>query len=177
MNSAPAVPDGRPVPAATDRHVSPYSTREKVARLLWSVVQATLFRFSFHTWNRWRILLLNRFGASIHPSCVVRRTVRVECPWNLTMGRNCSLGDRAIVYCLGPVRLGDRVSVSQHAHICAGSHDYTRPDLPLLRPPITINDDVWIAADAFVGPDVTIGAGAILGARGCAFSDLSLIHI
>ena len=88
------------------------------------------------------------------------------------MGRNCSLGDRSIVYCLGPVRLGDRVSVSQHAHLCAGSHDYRRPDLPLLRPPITIENDAWIAADAFVGPGVVVGAGAILGARGCAFSNL-----
>ncbi|MHC4774963.1 MAG: LbetaH domain-containing protein, partial [Planctomycetota bacterium] len=43
---------------------------------------------------------------------------------------------------------------------------------PLVRAPITIHADAWIAADAFVGPGVTVGEGAILGARGCAFSDL-----
>jgi putative colanic acid biosynthesis acetyltransferase WcaF len=70
------------------------------------------------------------------------------------------------------VTIGDRVSISQHAHLCAGTHDYDDARMPLLRPPITIGDDAWIAADAFVGPNVTVGEGAILGARGCAFSDL-----
>lgn len=165
-----------PVPGTIElvqlRHVSAFSTKEKIRRLMWSHVQATLFRWSFHTWNRWRIMLLNRFGARIHPSCVIRRTVRIECPWNLSMGRNSCLGDRAIAYCLGSVAVGERVTISQHAHLCAGTHDYNRPDMPLIRPPIVIDDDAWVAADAFVGPGVSIGAGAILGARGCAFNDL-----
>lgn len=167
MNAEAARP-----PADAARHVSAYSTGEKARRMLWACVQATLFRCSFHTWNRWRIGLLNAFGARVERSCIIRRTVRVECPWNLSMGAHSCLGDRVIAYCLGPVSLGRRVSVSQHAHLCAGSHDYTKPDLPLTRPPITIEDDAWIAADAFVGPGVTVRAGAILGARGVAMRDL-----
>lgn len=157
---------------AEDRHTSAYSTREKIGRLLWAMVQATLFRFSFHTWYGWRGFLLRRFGANVDRTAKVLRTVRVECPWNLTLGANSCLGDRTVAYCLGPVTLGARVSVSQRVHLCAGSHDYTRADMPLTRPPITIEDDAWIAADAFVGPGVTVGAGAILGARGCAYGDL-----
>ncbi len=155
-----------------NRHVSPYSTKEKIGRLLWAVVQATVFRFSFHTCNRWRIFLLNVFGAKVHSSCIIRRSVRVTCPWNLSMGRNSCLGDEVIAYCLGTMTIGERVSVSQHAHLCAGSHDYTKQELPLLRPPITLNNDVWVAADAFVGPNVVIGEGAILGARAVAMKSL-----
>lgn len=154
------------------RHVSPYSTREKIARLLWAIAQGTLFRWSFPTWYRWRNFLLRRFGARLHPTVHIRRTARVECPWNLSMGANSSLGDFAIAYCLGPITIGDRVSVSQYAHLCAGSHDYTKANMPLLRPPIVIGDDAWIAADAFVGPGVTVGDGAILGARGVAMKNL-----
>jgi putative colanic acid biosynthesis acetyltransferase WcaF len=166
-----ANPASEPADAGA-RHRSAYSGAEKARRMVWAVVQGTLFRLSFHTWNRWRIALLNAFGARVDRSCIVRRSVRVECPWNLTMGANSCLGDRVVAYCLGPVTLGRRVSVSQHAHLCAGSHDYTKPDLPLTRPPITIEDDAWIAADAFVGPGVTVHAGAILGARGVATRDL-----
>lgn len=140
--------------------------------MAWALTQATLFRLSFHTWYGWRRMLLRAFGASIAPGCNIRRTVTIECPWNLRMGAGSSVGDHAIVYCLGPVMIGRRVSISQYAHLCAGSHDYTRPDMPLLRPPITIQDDVWIAAEAFVGPGVTVGEGAVLGARGCAMRDL-----
>jgi putative colanic acid biosynthesis acetyltransferase WcaF len=152
--------------------VSPYTLREKVGRLLWAVIQATLFRCSFHSWYGWRRFLLRRFGAAIADTAIVRRSVRVECPWNLALGANSCLGDRVTAYCLGPITIGRRVSVSQNVHLCAGTHDYTRPDMPLLRPPIVIEDDAWIAADAFVGPAVTVHQGAILGARGCAFTDL-----
>ena len=88
------------------------------------------------------------------------------------MGDNSCLGDSVIVYCLGEVKIGNRVSVSQYAHICAGSHDYKDETMPLLRLPISIEDDVWIAADAFIGPNVSIGKNAILGARGVAMHNL-----
>ncbi len=158
--------------ASEDRHVSPYSFKEKIWRLLWAIVQATFFRYSFHTWNSWRVFLLNSYGANVDPTCIIRRTVKVECPWNLTMRRNSCLGDGAIVYCLGKIAIGKRVSISQYAHLCAGTHDYNQEEMPLLRPPITIEDDVWLAADSFVGPNVTVGEGAILGARTVAMRDI-----
>ena len=163
--------------SAEDRHLSPYSFSEKVKRMLWAVVQATVFRFSFHTWNHFRIALLNCFGASVHHSCIIRRTVRIECPWNLSMCKNACLGDSCIVYCLGKISIGERASISQHAHLCAGTHDYTNEAMPLLREPITIGQDAWVAADAFVGPGVTIGAGAILGARSVAMKDVDSMGI
>ena len=44
--------------------------------------------------------------------------------------------------------------------------------MTLLRPPIRVGDDAWVAADAFVGPGVTVGARTVLGARASAFTDL-----
>lgn len=168
---APAELPSDDFPAPDTRHVSPYSTREKIGRMLWAMCQGTLWRCSFHSWYRYRAWLINRFGAHVHPTARLRRTVQVECPWNLTVGRNSSVGHQALLYCLGPVAIGQRVSISQRAHLCAGSHDYRRADMPLLRPPITVEDDVWIAADAFVGPNVRIGQGAIIGARAVALRD------
>lgn len=160
-------------PPVNDRHVSPYSRREKIGRLLWAVVQKTLYRWTWVTDYRSRRALLRLFGARIAATAHPRRTITIECPWNLTMGENSAVGDHAILYCLGPVTLGARVTISQYSQLCAGSHDYTDPRLmPLLRLPITIHDDAWIAADGFVGPGVTVGPGALLGARGCAFKDL-----
>lgn len=163
----------------SDRHLSAWSTRQKIGRVLWSMVQAVLFRLSFHNCYGWRRFLLRRFGARIGRDCVIRRTVRIECPWNLVMGDNSCLGDRVNAYCLGTVTLGRRVSISQDAELCAGTHDYTKRDMPLLRPPIDIEDDAWIAAGAFVGPGVTVGEGAVLGARAVAMKDLSpwTIHV
>lgn len=57
-----------------------------------------------------------------------------------------------------------RLLSSHRTHICAGTHDYTNPTLPLLRPEIHIGDQAWICANAFIGPNTHIGEGAIIGA-------------
>src|SRR5688572_28724711 len=90
----------------------------------------------------------------------------------LDIGDDVTVGDDAILYSLGPIKIGARSFISQYAHLCAGSHNSTRTDYPLLREPITIGEDCWIAADAFVGPGVTVGDRTVLGARASAFSDL-----
>lgn len=154
------------------RHVSPWTTREKIKRLAWYGVRGTVFLHSPRPLYGWRNFLLRRFGAEIHPSAHIRPTALIEIPWNLRVGANTSIGDHAIIYNLGPISLGERVTISQYAHLCAGTHDFTHPHTPLLRPPIRVEDDVWIAADVFIGPDVTIGSGTIVGARSSVFKNL-----
>jgi putative colanic acid biosynthesis acetyltransferase WcaF len=63
-------------------------------------------------------------------------------------------------------------TVSQGAHLCSGTHDIDDPHFQLITRPITIGKTAWIAADAFVGPGVTVGEGAVLGARAVAMRDL-----
>ncbi len=154
------------------RNVSPWTRRQKLGRLAWSVAQATAFRLSFHSAYRWRAWLLRQFGATLGRNVRVRRTVAIDIPWNLHLGDDVSIGDRAILYCLGPIGIGNRSFLSQGAHLCAGSHDYRSPDYPLLRPPITVGVDCWIAAEAFVGPGVTIGDRAVVAARAAVFKDV-----
>lgn len=142
----------------------PPERRVRIRRLLWTLVEGTLFRLSFRTWNGWRAALLRAFGAKIGAGCTIRRTARIFYPWNLEMGSVSALGDDVVVYNLGPITIGDRVVVSQEAYLCAGSHDYRLKAMPLVTPPIAIRDDAWVCARAFVGPGVTIGEGAIVGA-------------
>jgi putative colanic acid biosynthesis acetyltransferase WcaF len=158
--------------AAGDRHVSPWGARAQLGRVLWTFVAATLFRPSPRPCYRWRNWLLRRFGAAIHPTAHIRPSVTIEFPWHLAIGANSSVGDHAILYCLAPVTLGDRVTVSQYAHLCAGTHDHTRRSMPLMPRPIVLGDDTWIAADVFVGPGVRVGTGTVVGARSAVFGDL-----
>src|SRR5204863_703356 len=80
------------------------------------------------------------------------------------------------LYNLGPVTIGDHTVLSQRVFVCAGTHDYTRAELPLLRPPIRIGHGVWIAAEAFVAPDVTIGDNAVVAARAVVTRDVPPRH-
>ncbi len=161
-----------PTPAMGDRAVSPYTRREKILRLLWGYLGQFVFRCTFHNWYGLRSLILRTFGASVGPRVRLRPTVRFEQPWNLTIGENSSIGDWCTVYCLGKIVIGDSVSISQGTHLCAGTHDYAKHDLPLLRPPIVIENEVWLAADVFVGPGVTVHEGCVVGARSCVMKNL-----
>lgn len=151
---------------------SPWTLGERIRRQLWSIVQGTLFRYSPYNAFRWRRWLLCLFGADLARDVRIRPSVRVEIPWNLSIGGNSSVGDHAILYCLGPVRIGRRATVSQYAHLCAGTHETNTRRMRLLRPPIVIGDGAWIAADVYIGPGVTVGARTIVGARSNVYKDL-----
>lgn len=117
--------------------------------------------------------MLRCFGATIGQGAHVYPSVRISMPWNITIGDCAAVGDRAVLYALGSITLGKSCTVSQYAHLCAGSHDYCRVDMPLTKPPISIEDEVWICADAFIGPGVSIGARAIVGARSVVVKDIA----
>jgi putative colanic acid biosynthesis acetyltransferase WcaF len=148
----------------------PYARREYARRLAWEWVQRTAIRFSPRRAHRWRNWWLRRFGAEI--AGATRPTTRIVHPWLLSLGSFSLLGEEVTVYNLGPVTIGEHSVVSQRAYLCAGSHDYTRPDLPLTRDPIRIGSGVWICAEAFIGPGVTIGDNAIVGARAVVARDV-----
>jgi len=92
-------------------------------------------------------------------------------PWNLEVGDDSAVGEHAYIYNLGMVRLGCKTTVSHRAHLCAGTHDHSDPTLPLLKPEIRVADQVWICADAFVGPGVSVAEGCVLGARAVLTKD------
>jgi putative colanic acid biosynthesis acetyltransferase WcaF len=154
-----------------NRRARKYSSGELARRVLWTLAQP-LFRFSPRPFFGWRRFLLRCFGAKVGHSVHVYPTATIYFPWNLEAGDETAIGERALIYNLGRVTLGARVTVSHGAHVCAGTHDHTKPDFPLLRPPIIIGPEAWICADAFVGPGVTIGEGAIVGARAVAIKDV-----
>lgn len=160
-----------PIDIAANRDARKWSGKEQLGRVLWAAVQP-LFRFSPRPCWGWRRLLLRAFGAKIGRHVHIHPTVRIAIPWNLEVGEWSAIGFDALIYNLGPIRIGQRVTVSQRAHLCAGTHDFRQRAMPLQKPPITVHDDAWICADAFVGPGVAVGEGAVAGARAVVVQDV-----
>lgn len=153
------------------RAARPYTRREYIGRALWAIA-TPLFRFSPRPLFGWRRWLLRCFGAQVGQGVHIDPSARIAIPWNLDIGAGAAIGAHAWVYSLGPVRIGARATVSHRAHLCAGTHDYTDPSLPLLRIGLEIGADAWICSDAFVGPGVKIGEGAVVGAAAVAMRDV-----
>ena len=152
----------------------PYTRHEIALRCLWSIVQATLFRWSPRFLHGWRVWLLSGFGAQIVEPATVRiyPSVRIVHPWKLRLEAHTLLGPETYVYNLAPVTLRRGSQTSRRVHLCAGSHDYRQWAMPLDARPIDIGANVWIATEVFVGPGVTLGELCIVGARSVVVKNL-----
>jgi putative colanic acid biosynthesis acetyltransferase WcaF len=150
----------------------PYTFREYVRRFLWNFVDATFFRYSLPHAFRWRRWILRRFGAQLAHHTFIRRKTKIFNPWLLRMDEWSNLAGGVVVYNLGPVHIGRHTVCSQDVYICAGTHDYTRSNMPLQKPAIRIGQGVWIAAQAFIGPGVTIGDNCVIAARAVVTKDV-----
>ena len=149
-----------------------YNKSEIIKRILWMIC-IPLFSMSPRPFFGWRNWLLRIFGATLGKHVHIYNSAKVYMPWNLTIGDWSAIGEDAYVYNLGLIIIGKCVTISHRAHLCAGTHDYSRPDLPLLKPPIHISDQAWICTDAFVGPGVSVGEGSIVGARAVVMKDVA----
>lgn len=140
-----------------------YTLKELTLRVLWSIVKL-FFRLTPRPCFTLRSVILRCFGARIGQGVNVYPSTNIYYPWNLEIGDRSAIGEWALVYNLGKIYIGDDTTVSQRVHLCAGTHDYKDIPMPLIKPPIKIGNEVWICADAFVGPNVRIDERAIVGA-------------
>jgi len=143
-----------------------------IRALLWRLIGQHLFRASFHNWYRLRQIILWAFGADIHPQAKIRRTARIDCPWNLTMGELTALGDYAMIKARAPVKVGSGCTISQYTKILTEACDPLDTGYPIYTAPVVIGDNAWLAADTVVMPGVKVAEGVVVGAR--ALVDRSL---
>jgi putative colanic acid biosynthesis acetyltransferase WcaF len=139
---------------------------------MWWLVQATLFRGSPQVMYPFRRWLLRIFGAQIGKGVIIRPTSTFTYPWKVTIGDYSWIGDDVVIYSLAEITIGRNVVVSQKSYLCAGTHDYRSPTFDIEGFPINIENEAWLGADVFVAPGVTVGRGAVVGARSSVYSDL-----
>ena len=148
-----------------------FSRRNRVERVLWHIVWLLLCRFTPAPLHRWRALVLRCYGARVGCGVRVHGSVAIWHPGNLTLGDGVLVGPGARLYDQGAIAIGTGSVISQRAHLCASTHDIADPDFQLVCRPIAIGAGCWVAAEAFVGPGVRMGDGAVLAARAALFTD------
>lgn len=141
-----------------------YRVSENVRRLLWMLIGplfAVIPRFVQYP----KQLILRAFGAKVGRNVRIYSGVRIAQPWNLELGDEVTIGEGVRLYNLGRIEVQAGAMISQYAHLCAGTHDYTLNNMPLIKGGIRIGEGCWICAEAFIGPGCTIGPFSIVGAR------------
>lgn len=83
------------------------------------------------------------------------------------------MGWQVNCYSMARISIEPFATVSQFAQLVTGTHDVDSDTFQLYAKPIVIGANAWIASNAFVGPGVEVGKGAVLGACGVTFTDLA----
>ncbi len=142
-----------------------WSFREECkAFALWFLLRMPL---SFGVWLRGR--LLRRFLAHMGRNTIVQHGMRLTNPEKISMGSNCNFGQGVFLTGGGGIRIGDWVGLGPDAKVWSVNHRFDNPDVPWLsqgweHKEVVLEDDVWLGANVFVMPGVTIGKGAIVSA-------------
>lgn len=149
-----------------DPYIQPsFSLSNRIARALWGIVWLVFFRPSPRPLHAWRRLLLRMFGARLGQHVHVYPGAKIWAPWLLTIGDRVGIASGVTLYNMASIVIGDHCVISQGAHICCGTHDIDSPNFQLVARPIRLENHVWICAEAFVGPGVSIAEGCVLGAH------------
>lgn len=149
-----------------------FTARNRVWRAFWQLTWLCLARWTPPPFHRWRCFLLRLFGAEIGRGARVYASVIVWDPRNLQMGDYSVLGPNCNCYNQGMIVLENYASVSQFTHLVTGTHDFNSKSFNLYTRPIRVCAEAWIALGGYVGPGVTIGEGAVLGAMSVTRQDL-----
>ena len=88
------------------------------------------------------------------------------------MDEGSFIGDDVWICALDEVRVGKNACISEGVRILTGTHDISSPKFDLVRHPVAIGDNAWIAVGATLLPGVTIGEGAVVAAGAVVTKDV-----
>lgn len=145
-------------------------------RVLWYRVNSVFFSSRFPI-NGFKIFLLRLFGAKVGRGVVVKPSVNIKSPWFLEIGDFAWIGEKAWIDNLVRVRIGSHACISQGAMLLTGNHDYKKPSFDLVTGEITLEQGVWIGAQATVCPGVICRSHAVLTVGSVATKELDAYGI
>lgn len=100
----------------------------------------------------------------------------------LQLGSNSNVGAYCYLGCGGGITIGDNVMMSPRVSIHSENHIYERLDVPMkaqgvVRRPVIIEDDCWLASTSVILSGVHIERGAIVAAGAVVTQDVPAFAI
>lgn len=131
---------------------------------IWYLAKCLFFLTPLPVPSRFKCAVLRWFGASVGRGVIIKPRVNIHFPWKLAIGDFAWIGEEVFILNFEPVSLGAHCCISQRVFLCAGNHDYRRPEMPYRNEPITVAEGAWVGAQVFVAPGVVIGTDAVVTA-------------
>lgn len=149
-----------------------YKPGSRVKRFTWYWVNTIFFKSGLFPFYGLKRFFLRLFGAKIGRGVLIKPYVNIKYPWLLELGNHIWIGEHVWIDNLGKVSIGNNVCVSQGAFLLTGNHDFTKQSFDLMVKPITLEEGVWIGANAIVCPGVICNNYALLTVGSVATTNL-----
>ena len=143
-----------------------------IKRFLWYFINILFFKNTLNPCNTIKISLLKLFGAQIGLNVIIKPSVNIKYPWNLSIGNNVWIGENVWIDNLAYVKIENNVCISQGAMLLCGNHNYKKKTFDLIIGEIHLKDGSWVGAKTTVCPNVTLHENSILTVGSIAVHDL-----
>lgn len=148
-----------------------------IKRTLWFFINVLFFINPLNPFSKLKVFLLRLFGASIGKGVIIKPSVNIKYPWNLTIGDYSWIGENVWIDNLVQVSIGSNVCISQGAMLLCGNHNYKLSSFDLIVKAIKIEDGAWIGAKSIVCPGVVAGSHSVLAAGSVSSNNLDPYYI
>ena len=148
-----------------------------IKQMFWYFINTLFFMNPLFPFSELKVLLLRAFGARIGKGVVIKPSVNIKYPWNLTVGNNSWIGEKVWIDNLSKVNIGPNVCISQGAMLLCGNHDYKKPTFDLMLGEIYLKEGVWIGAKSIVCPGITCHSHSVLSVGSIANNNLEAYSI
>lgn len=149
----------------------------KLKLTLWYFTNILFFKNAWNPLSGLKVKLLRLFGAEVGQGVVIKPNVNIKYPWRLKIGDHSWIGEGVWIDNLVQVSIGKHVCLSQGAMLLTGNHNYKKSTFDLIAEPITLEDGVWIGANAMVSSGVYCNSHAVLAVQSVANQDLAAYTI
>jgi acetyltransferase-like isoleucine patch superfamily enzyme len=149
-----------------------------IFKLLYWELSDKYGRFNYLSWllrnipckvgNRLRCHFLGKYCASFGHNITFFPGIKIRGVPMLSIGNNVSLGEDNFLQATGGIEIGNNVALGPSVKIWSVNHKYEGlgavNDVDYDYKKVVIEDDVWIGANCFIMPGVTIQKGSIVSA-------------
>ena len=154
-----------------------YRPANKFKVALWYFFNFLFFNTQIPFPGTLKIFLLKAFGAKVGRKITIKPKVSIKFPWLMKIGSNVWIGENVWIDNLAKVTIESNVCISQGAMLLCGNHNYKKSTFDLILGGISLEEGVWIGAQAVVCPDVRCGNHSVLTVGSVATKDLEAYTI
>jgi acetyltransferase-like isoleucine patch superfamily enzyme len=126
---------------------------------------STIYLFASMRAFFWSIFV-RKMGQNVH----IMSNVTLMSPQNISIGNHVLINTDTKLGGQNGIDIGNYVLIGYNVNLVSENHSFSNALKPIklqgyFGGKVTIEDDVWIGANAVIMPSVTIGRGAIVGAN------------